>query len=238
MIGPLITDSYILLHTPIRPQRAESAPSAMDTYTCYAELARAERDGIDYEKVVQPVTGAQVAVIAPHGGGIEPGTDTIAAAVAGLDFSYYCFRGCKPNKNRRLHITSHRFDEPNCVALLASHTWVIAIHGCNDEGEQVFLGGLDTELITDIVTALAAANIRTATDGHAYPGTQPDNICNRGAAAKGAQIELTRAFRDGRQTNAFVQAVRSVLLSRQARAALPAPQDQKSQPKLAATNKP
>ena len=44
-----------------------------------------------------------------------PLSDAIAAAIAGTDFSYYCFRGCKPEKNGRLHITSHRFDEPECV---------------------------------------------------------------------------------------------------------------------------
>jgi len=193
----------------------------MDTYRCYADLASAEREGIDYEKVIQPVTGAQVAVIAPHGGGIEPGTDTIAAAVAGENFSYYHFRGCKPANNSQLHITSHRFDEPDCVALLACHNWVVAIHGCNDDGEQVFLGGLDTELIADIVSALTAAGIRTETYGHDYPGTHASNICNRGAAAKGVQIELSRAFRDGLKIDAFVQAVRSVLLVRQAMTALP-----------------
>jgi phage replication-related protein YjqB (UPF0714/DUF867 family) len=187
----------------------------MDTYTCYADLANAEREGVDYEKIVLPVAGAQVAVIAPHGGGIEPKSDAIAAAIAGTDFSYYCFRGCKPKKNGRLHITSQRFDEPQCVTLIADHRWVVAIHGCDDPGESVFLGGLDAELVADLAAAIAEAGISVATTGHAYPGTHTRNICNRGLSAKGVQIELTPAFRNGGQVASFVTAVRSVLSARQ-----------------------
>jgi len=191
----------------------------MDTYACYADLANTEQEGVDYDKFSLLVAGAQVAIIAPHGGGIEPKSDAIAAAIAGTDFSYYCFRGCKPAKNGRLHITSHRFDEPDCVALVAGHTWVVALHGCNDPGESVYLGGLDAELIDDLAIAIAEAGISVATTGHDYPGTHPDNICNRGAAAQGVQIELTPDFRNGGQVASFVTAVRSVLAARQANTA-------------------
>lgn len=187
----------------------------MDTYACYADLANTEREGIDYEKIVRPMADAQVAIIAPHGGGIEPKSDAIAAAIAGRNFSYYGFRGCKPQNNGSLHITSHRFDEPDCVALVAAHQWVIAIHGCNDAGETAFLGGLDAELIDDLAVAIARAGISVATTGHDYPAAHPDNICNRGASGAGAQIELTAAFRNGGQVESFVTAVRAVLATRQ-----------------------
>jgi phage replication-related protein YjqB (UPF0714/DUF867 family) len=191
----------------------------MDTYSCYTDLAIAEREGVDYEILYRAVPEAQVAVIAPHGGGIEPKSDSIAVAIAGTDFSYYCFRGCKPAKNGRLHITSHRFDEPDCVALVAGHEWVVAIHGCNEPGETVYIGGLDAELIDDLAAAIAEAGISVATTGHDYPGTNPDNICNRGASAQGAQFELTPDFRNGGQIESFVTAVRSVLAARQAKSA-------------------
>jgi len=191
----------------------------VDTYACYADLANAEQEGVDYEKYSRVVDGAQVAVIAPHGGGIEPKSDAIAAAIAGSDFSLYCFRGCKPAKNGRLHITSHRFDEPDCVALVAGHAWVVAIHGCNEPGESVYIGGLDAALIEDLAIAIAAAGISVATTGHDYPGTHTDNICNRGASAQGAQLELTPDFRNGGQVDSFVAAVRSVLAARQAETA-------------------
>jgi phage replication-related protein YjqB (UPF0714/DUF867 family) len=191
----------------------------MDTYSCYADLAIAEQEGVDYEIFYRAAAGAQVAVIAPHGGGIEPKSDAIAVAIAGSDFSYYCFRGCKPAKNGRLHITSHRFDEPDCVALVARHEWVVAIHGCNEPGETVYIGGLDAELIDDLALAIAEAGISVATTGHDYPGTHPDNICNRGASAEGAQLELTPDFRNGGQVDSFVAAVRSVLAARQSKVA-------------------
>lgn len=191
----------------------------MDTYACYSDLANAEQEGVDYEKYSKAVDGTQVAIIAPHGGGIEPKSDAIAAAVAGTDFSFYCFRGCKPARNGRLHITSHRFDEPDCVALVATHTWVVAIHGCNEAGETVYIGGLDAGLIDDLAAAIAEAGISVSTTGHDYRGTNPANICNRGASGMGAQLELTPDFRNGGQVESFVTAVRSVLAARQAKIA-------------------
>jgi phage replication-related protein YjqB (UPF0714/DUF867 family) len=191
----------------------------MDIYACYADLANAEREGIDFERIERPVPAARVAVIAPHGGGIEPRSEEIAAAIAGDEFSFYCFRGCKPKNNGSLHITSHRFDEPGCLAMLAQHTWVVAIHGCNEPGETVYIGGLDAELIEDLADAIAEAGISVTATGHDYPGMHPDNICNRGASAKGAQFELTPDFRNGGQIESFVAAVRSVLAARHAKSA-------------------
>ena len=79
--------------------------------------------------------------------------------------------------------------------------------------------GADAELIDDLAAAIAEAGISVATTGHDYPGTNPDNICNRGASAQGAQFELTPDFRNGGQIESFVTAVRSVLAARQAKSA-------------------
>jgi poly-gamma-glutamate hydrolase-like protein len=62
------------------------------------------------------------ALVAPHGGGIEPGTSELADAIAASDLSFYTFEGLKPSGNTDLHITSTRFDEPMCLTLLASST--------------------------------------------------------------------------------------------------------------------
>lgn len=188
----------------------------MDKYSGYSALAKSETEGVDYERVVQPADGALVAVIAPHAGGIEPKTGPIAQEIAGADFSLYCFRGCKKaGGNSELHITSHHFDEPECVKLIARHKWVVAIHGCEVSGERVFLGGLDKELIADLAAELAQVGIIAETTGHNYLGADPNNICNRGQSNAGAQFELSLSFRNGIQVPAFVGAVRSVLLSRQ-----------------------
>ncbi len=190
----------------------------VDKYSSYAELARSEQEGTDYQLMVRPRAGALIAVIAPHAGGIEPGTGPIAQEIAGADFSLYCFRGCKVEGNHRLHITCHRFDEPECLKLLAGHTWVVSIHGCDEAGERVFLGGLDTALITDLATQLRQVGIIAETSGHKYPGTDPRNICNRGRSKAGVQFELSLPFRNGARVPAFVAVVRSVLRARQNRA--------------------
>lgn len=187
----------------------------MDKYSSYSALAKSELEGVDYERIIQPAEGALVAVIAPHAGGIEPKTGPIAQEIAGADFSLYCFRGCKANGNSELHITSHRFDEPECVQLIVRHKWVVAIHGCREDGERVFLGGRDKELVADLAAQLAQVGIIGETTGHHYLGTDPNNICNRGQSNAGAQFELSLSFRNGTRVPAFVGAVRSVLRARQ-----------------------
>lgn len=186
----------------------------MDTYRCFADLEAHEVRGKDYDLDVRRRKGARIVIIAPHSGGIEPETARIAEAIAGAEFSLYCFKGLKANGNSRLHITSHNFDEPECLALLAKHQWVLAIHGCAESGERVFLGGLDMSLIADLSTALEAAGIRAETSGHEYTGAYPRNICNRGARGAGAQFELSLPFRRSDRVPVFVKAVRSVLVER------------------------
>ena len=77
----------------------------MTEYPNFAALNHAERQGVDFEIVCHP-RPSPVAVIAPHGGAIEPSTSEIAAAIAGREFNLYCFEGRKPKGNTALHITS------------------------------------------------------------------------------------------------------------------------------------
>lgn len=187
----------------------------VDKYSSYSELSKSEKEGADYDKDVRALERALVVVIAPHAGRIEPKTGPIAQEIAGADFSLYCFRGRKANGNRDLHITSHNFDEPECVDLVAGHRWVVAIHGCDEEGERVFLGGRDKALIADLAAQLEQVGIIAETSGHKYRGTDPKNICNRGNSKAGVQFELSLPFRKGTRVPAFVAAVRSVLCGRQ-----------------------
>lgn len=187
----------------------------MDTYSCFTDLEAQEARGRDFDVLVRHRNDARVVVIAPHGGGIEPETAEIAQAIAGAEFSLYCFKGIKANGNGRLHITSHNFDEPGCLTLLAKHQSVLAIHGCAETGERALLGGLDKSLISDLSTALKMVGIRAETSGHKYTGIHPGNICNRGARGIGAQFELSLPFRRGGCVPAFVEAVRAVLARRQ-----------------------
>lgn len=186
-------------------------------YSRYAELAASEQEGKHFKRISIRQPNATVVVIAPHGGKIEPRTWPIAKTIAGTEFSVYGFIGLRPEIEGRksLHIKSQNFDEPKCRKLVRTHIWVISIHGSGKKGERAFLGGLDKKLIQDLTSELEKAGIRAETNGHIYPATCPNNICNKGASKKGAQFELTDKFRCGNQVASFIKAVRGVLLKRQ-----------------------
>ena len=169
-----------------------------DTYPNFAALEQNERAGIDYCVIARREEEA-FTIAAPHGGGIEPGTSEIAAAIARLRWSFYTLEGLKRSGNSVLHITSTRFDEPICLALLAATSRVVTIHGeeSDDDGEGVFVGGLDADLGACVGAALSAQgfDVRKHPDPD-LQGLDPRNICNRGTAGAGVQLELSRAVRE------------------------------------------
>jgi phage replication-related protein YjqB (UPF0714/DUF867 family) len=198
-----------------------------DKYRNFAALAGAERAGIDYDirlRRAQP----SFAIVAPHGGGIEPGTSEIADAIADETFSFYTFEGIKSQGNADLHITSTHFDEPMCLTVLANTEVVVTIHGeeSDDEGAGVFVGGLDQPLGDRIRDELSDAGF----DASRHPdpdlqGIEACNIVNRGLSGAGVQLELSRSVRQtmfesltkaGRKKTTerftrFVEAVRTAL---------------------------
>ena len=98
-------------------------------------------------RVVVRQTGALVGVAAPHGGAIEPGTSEVGRAIAHDDLSLYLFEGTKANGNSDLHITSTRFDEPQCLQLLKVVVEVaVPVHGEGGDREVVYLGGRNRQL--------------------------------------------------------------------------------------------
>lgn len=168
----------------------------MDKYSSYQELMRGERQGRDFLIHVRQGSSG-VAVIAPHGGGIEPGTMELAEAVAGNVHSLYCFEGIKKKKNFDLHISSEYFDEPLGVDMVASSRIVLAVHGCSDDEDAVYLGGRAIALKQEIASALAKAGF------NAEPNPRPEiggrsvhNICNRCQSGKGLQVEISRRMRE------------------------------------------
>ena len=130
-----------------------------------------------------------------------------------------------------MHITSTRFDEPMCLTLIGQADVVVTLHGehSTEDGENVFIGGLDR----DLGAALGSELKRQGFDARKHSssklqGLEPTNLCNRGAAQAGVQLELSRAVRrtmfesltkTGRQHptqrfTVFVKAVRKVLDAR------------------------
>jgi phage replication-related protein YjqB (UPF0714/DUF867 family) len=186
-------------------------PRMIDKYGSFAALAQVECSGTDYRihSVLRPTS--PVAVVAPHGGGIEIGTSELATLIAGEEHSLFAFEGLKAyGLNRDLHITSHRFDHPECLSLVSRCQVALGIHGCRGEA-RVYVGGLDTELTTLLTGQLNAAGFRATAEGHQYPGRNPLNICNRGTRGRGAQIELTRDLRDAPARVRIAHVVRRAL---------------------------
>jgi phage replication-related protein YjqB (UPF0714/DUF867 family) len=177
-----------------------------DKYTSFAALeAAGEIAGRDYDTTVRERPRSGVLIVAPHGGNIEIGTTEFADLIAGTEYSLFAFNGLKRRgRNRELHITSHNFDHPECVALAAYHPVVLAVHGCKGDSSQIYVGGLDGELTALLTERLIAAGLPATATGHRYPGRNPLNICNRGARARGAQLELTLDLREDPSARASI----------------------------------
>jgi phage replication-related protein YjqB (UPF0714/DUF867 family) len=177
-------------------QPVPARPMVQDKYASFADLEAGETHNEDYRINMYERAAARALIIAPHGGSIEIGTSELATLIAGEEYSLFTFDGLKERgRNRDLHITSHNFDHPDCVALAARHSVVLTVHGCKGDSSQIYVGGLDTELSILITERLRAAGFPTTSHGHKYPGRNRLNICNRGARGRGAQLELTLDLR-------------------------------------------
>jgi phage replication-related protein YjqB (UPF0714/DUF867 family) len=200
----------------------------IDRYKNFKELASSEREGVDYQVVVAS-RGSAVTILAPHGGGIEPGTSEIAKAIAGTEFSLYGFEGWKPSGNyESLHITGVHFDEPRCLELLTQCQVVVAVHGCDSDDQRVYVGGLEEKVKRDLIKVLMHAGFDAIEDDTSHSGRDVENICNRCSTRKGIQLEITEGLRRAmfkgwrrreRENvtevfNKFVAALRGLLLER------------------------
>jgi phage replication-related protein YjqB (UPF0714/DUF867 family) len=182
-------------------------------YHSYAELALHELQGRDYCTKARHRTNSQILIVAPHGGLIEVGTSEIAYLVAGDEYNLFSFEGLKPyGANRDLHITSHQFDHPDCLAMAARCGIVVTVHGCLG-ASQIHVGGLDVDLAARLARQLCDAGFPAHAESARYPGRHPLNICNRGSRAKGAQLEISYELRTGESRAGIAQAVRTAIAS-------------------------
>jgi phage replication-related protein YjqB (UPF0714/DUF867 family) len=183
----------------------------MSKYASFGELAEHEAQGRDFRvrRVERP--GSRVVILAPHGGKIEEGTSEIAALIAGTDHSLFCFEGLKSHgRNRDLHITSHRFDHPDCLEMAARRDIIVSVHGCMGHS-RIFVGGLDVDLSERLSNGLVAEGYVVISEDHKYPGRHPFNICNRGLRKKGAQLEITYDLRAPGHHGSIARAVRAAI---------------------------
>jgi phage replication-related protein YjqB (UPF0714/DUF867 family) len=197
----------------------------MGNYRSYRQIMMWEREGSDFFIHVREGSSG-IAVIAPHGGGIEPGTMELADAIAGEVHSFYCFEGIKRENNADLHITSEYFNEPMGVDIVKRSKAVLALHGCKGQEVMVYLGGLDTNMGEKIRVSLTQAGFNAELSPRPeIQGQSENNICNRCQSGKGVQLEISRGLRknmfkdltrEGRKNrtltfNQFVKAIREVL---------------------------
>lgn len=220
---PIETDATSENHTSARPEENRPArnwgpPETGDWYANFSELSTHEIENLDYQISVVD-RESTVAVIAPHGGYIEPGTSELTRAIAREDFSSYIFSGLRPGRqHRELHITSTNFDEKGCQDLLSHTQTVLGIHGRldGDDPETIFLGGKDLTLKSKIEAEFERAGFKSISNGHRLPGVEPGNICNRGTSSAGVQLEIPRTLRDRLVRNdalraGFVECLRTAL---------------------------
>ena len=165
----------------------------MGLYKSYGELREHEKEGSVY-RIRRREGKSGIAVMAPHGGGIEPGTTEIADALAGREHAFYSFEGLKRRGNQDLHLTSRCFDEPMGVKIAASVHTVVTIHGCKGMEEIIFIGGLHETLKEKIKASLLQASFLTQ-EHPQFPGKSPQNICNRCRSHRGVQLEISRGLR-------------------------------------------
>jgi phage replication-related protein YjqB (UPF0714/DUF867 family) len=165
----------------------------MDTYPNFSLLLQHEHDFV----IEQVDRGATTTIVAPHGGAIEPQTSDIARLIAGDDHNYFLFNGTKNADNDALHITSHRWDHPSGLALVARSLRVITVHGCRAGEAVVIVGGRDVrlrDLIAEEMDRRSLPAVIGATGRHS--GRHHRNICNRGLTGSGVQLEISRPLRD------------------------------------------
>ncbi len=182
-------------------------------FRSFADLAAAYERDRDYRIVQRQCPGSSVAIVALHGGSIEAHTSDIARDIAGQDFNLYLFEGLlKAGNFAALHLASDRFDEPECLALLAACNQVVTVHGCGNAGEVVLMGGWDTGLREAIVLRLRALGLSCEDAPAGLDGLDPRNVCNRGRSGAGVQLELSLDLRRSPRRSQLIRAVREALL--------------------------
>lgn len=153
-----------------------------------------KKEGGDFQRIGID-RGTRFVLIAPHAGGIEPGTGKLVKAIAGQDFSYYLFEGLQQRGNIALHIPSTQFDDPLCLTLVQKSEIAITFHGYHGSKENVLVGGLNQRIIERILDVLIEYGFPAERDRTGHAGVNPANICNRCASKRGVQLELSRPLR-------------------------------------------
>jgi phage replication-related protein YjqB (UPF0714/DUF867 family) len=197
----------------------------MDTYHCLDDLSLDWCENQDFRALVKE-RESDILIVAPHGGGIEPGTSEVAIGLAGQDFSYYCFEGLMETGNRLFHIESQWFDDARCISMFSKARVALIVHGCTGYESRIYVGGRSQVLKYRLIDVLRVCGFNAVFDCTHHAGLHPHSLCNRLKSGQGIQLELSWGLRasffqglsrSGRRImtpiyDHFVRAVRSLLL--------------------------
>jgi phage replication-related protein YjqB (UPF0714/DUF867 family) len=166
-----------------------------DIFPNLDSLKRELRRGRDYRSRAVN-RGSIVTVIAPHGGFIDEGSSAIARAVASGNFNLFDFQGLHKQESFRLHVTSHRFEDPALTRLIDRSIFALSIHGMADESKplEIWLGGLNHELKQLICDALLSEGFAVNASPPRFRGEHARNVVNL-PKKHGVQIELPYSLR-------------------------------------------
>lgn len=203
----------------------DSTPAvAADTYATNSDLYRDRVEGVEFGRRARrhevfdddlsqrgPVPLATI--VAPHGGGIEPGTSELCLAVAGYHpaslaptggpaYDYWMLEGLLSTDNDVLHVTTTHCDDAMALSLCGGARTALSLHGCttaaaNGLGE-VLVGGRDAALRGLLIAQLVAGGFGAVdATGHAsLGGMAPENLTNRTVLGAGAQVEIVTPVRN------------------------------------------
>jgi phage replication-related protein YjqB (UPF0714/DUF867 family) len=159
---------------------------------------------------------AKTTILAPHGGGIEPGTSELCLAVAGyhpanlpvtppagVTYDYWMFEGVREGDNAVLHVPSIGCDDGMALSLCAGSMNALALHGFRPEPELpadtqiILVGGRNRILKEYLLEGFADTDLEAvAAQQGELDGDDPLNIVNRTLDGQGAQLELSTPLRD------------------------------------------
>ena len=157
-----------------------------DLYPNFAALKAARKEGKDYSITLKD-RRAPVSVMAIHGG-IETGTEKIAEVCAGTDWNLYIFKSLSAGNG--LHVTAAKFDEPKAVSLAAASLAAFSIHGQDETGKTICVGGGNSGLAAASARELKKNGFSVEYPCRRLPGKSPKNIANR-AKRGGVQLEIS-----------------------------------------------
>ncbi len=190
----------------------------MTPYRDFSELVLHAAKGQDYRIDILD-RGAGITVTAIHGGGIEPLTSELAAAIAGGEYNLYDLRGLRRVGNEELRVPVARFEEMRLQGLLSRSRLAVSVQGADGSEPAIGVGGRNRRLRQLMIDRLTETGFTVRKPSSPAPSHDPTLFFNTPADG-GIQIEFTRGLRESMAggplvgTNWEEQAIRGELLQR------------------------